>query len=196
MKRLLAFFLALLFLTGCAANAPAEEPAAEEPTAESQSVPEAEAAEPAMLGSFSAQALTGETVDQTYFANADLTILNIWATYCGPCKEEMPVLGELDRELENVQVLGIVTDVIDQKGEPDAAQVELALELTEAFQCDYPNLILNQSLAQLGFASLQAVPATLFIDREGYLVGMGFYGSLDEDGWRQAIAERLEMTKS
>ena len=172
MKKLLAFLLALLLLTGCAAKAPAEEPAVEEPAAESQTAPEAEAAAPTMLGSFSAQTLTGDSLDQSFFANADLTILNVWATFCGPCKEEMPVLGELDRELENVQVLGIVTDVIDQKGEPDEAQVELALELTEASQCDYPNLILNQ-----------------------YLVGMGFYGSLDEDGWRQTIAERLEMVQ-
>ena len=196
MKKTLALLLALLLLTGCGANTPKEEPVVEEPIAgETVEEPAEESSEPAYLGDFSAQTLTGETLDQSFFANADLTVINIWATYCGPCKQEMPVLGALDKELENVQVLGIVTDVIDQNAEPDEAQVELAMELLTAYGCDYPNLILNQSLANLGFASLQAVPATLFVDKDGKLVGMGFYGALDEENWRNTIDERLELAQ-
>ena len=196
MKKSLALLLALLLLTGCGANTPKEEPVVEEPIAE-ETVEETaeEPAEPVYLGDFSAQTLTGETLDQSFFANADLTVINIWATYCGPCKQEMPVLGALDKELENVQILGIVTDVIDQNAEPDEAQVELALELLAAYGCDYPNLILNQSLANLGFANLQAVPATLFVGKDGKLVGMGFYGALDEENWRSTINERLELAQ-
>ena len=196
MKKAFALLLALLLLTGCAADTPKEEPVVEEPTVE-EKVEEsaAETAEPAYLGDFSAQTLTGETLDQSFFAGADLTVINVWATYCGPCKQEMPVLGALDKELENVQVLGIVTDVIDQNAEPDESQVKLALELLEAYGCDYPNLILNQSLANLGFANLQAVPATLFVDKDGKLAGMGFYGALDEENWRNTINERLELAQ-
>ena len=105
----------------------------------------------------------------------------------------MTYLGQLDRELDNVQVLGIVTDVIDQNAQPDEAQVELALEIMEASGCSYPSLILNESLAYLGFAGLSAVPATLFVDNEGNLIGQGFYGALDEAGWNAVITERLEM---
>lgn len=196
MKKAFALLLALLLLTGCAADTPKEEPVVEEPTAEEKVEESAgETAEPAYLGDFSAQTLTGETLDQTFFAGADLTVINVWATYCGPCKQEMPVLGALDKELENVQVLGIVTDVIDQNAEPDESQVKLALELLEAYGCDYPNLILNQSLANLGFANLQAVPATLFVDKDGKLAGMGFYGALDEENWRNTINERLELAQ-
>ena len=204
MKRFLALLLVCLLLTGCAANSPAETPAetpTEEVTAEekpavkeeSEAPAEEAAEEPIYLGTFSAQSLTGETVNESIFSEADLTVINLWATYCGPCKQEMPILGALDRELENVQILGIVTDVIDQQGEPDENQVALALEIMEACGCDYPSLILNQDLAYLGFASLQAVPATLFVDSEGYLVGMGFYGALDEAGWRETISQRLEL---
>ena len=196
MKKAFALLLALLLLTGCAADTPKEEPVVEEPTVEEKVEESAgETAEPAYLGDFSAQTLTGETLDQTFFAGADLTVINVWATYCGPCKQEMPVLGALDKELENVQVLGIVTDVIDQNAEPDESQVKLALELLEAYGCDYPNLILNQSLANLGFANLQAVPATLFVDKDGKLAGMGFYGALDEENWRNTINERLELAQ-
>lgn len=210
MKKMLAILLALLVLSGCAAQPVAEEPKAADtaPTTETK-VPsetetpeetvtsaEASAEEPIRLGEFSAETLTGETLDQTWFANADLTVINVWATYCGPCKTEMPILGALDKELENVQILGVVTDVIDQNANPDPAQISLAQDLLTAYECEYPNLILNQSLAYLGFASLQAVPATLFVDRDGYLVGPGFYGALDEAAWRLTIEERLEMALS
>lgn len=177
-----------------------EEPAVEEPVQEEIAVEEpaeeTQQEEIIPFGTFTAQTITGETVDESFFSNAELTVVNVWATYCGPCKKEMPVLGMLDRELGNVQVLGIVTDVLDQQGEVDPAQVEVALELHKAYECDYPSLILNEDLAALGFAGLSAVPATLFVDKDGNLVGQGFYGALDETAWRDTIAERLEMIGS
>lgn len=201
MKQILSLILVLLLLTGCGANTPAaEEPAAApETVAEPEKTAEAESKEePAelVLAPFSAQTLTGETVTEAIYAEAELTVINVWATYCGPCKQEMPVLGMLDRELEDVQILGIVTDVIDQNGDPDPDQVDLALELTEAAACEYPNLILNESLAYLGFGDISAVPATLFVDSEGVVIGRGFYGALDEETWRQTINERLEQVKN
>ena len=191
MKHLLSLLLALLLLTGCA-GAPKEETQPVPPAAE-QTEDAAQEDTSAVIAPFSAQTLTGETLTEAFYADADLTVINVWATYCGPCKQEMPILGQLDRELENVQILGVVTDVIDQSAQPDPAQVELALELLEAADCGYPNLILNTSLAQLGFAGLSAVPATLFVDSQGRMVGQGFYGALDESTWRQVIQERLEQ---
>lgn len=203
MKRLLLILLVLVMFAGCAAPA-AEGPVqpeeiTTETTDETVEATEETAEQPqeetVSLGTFTAQALTGGEYDERYFADAELTVINVWATYCGPCKQEMPVLGALDRELENVQVLGIVTDVLDQQGEVDPKQVEVALELHTTLGCDYPSLILNEDLAMLGFASLTAVPATLFVDRNGNLVGQGFYGALDEAGWRDTIAQRLELVE-
>ena len=160
--------------------------------ADSASVPES----PIPLGEITAESLTGDTIDQTVFAGHKLTVINVWATFCGPCKQEMPVLGKLAEELkDDVQVLGIVTDVVDQSGNPDEVQVQLAKDLVAASDVGYQNLILNESLAQLGFASLQAVPATLFVDGDGNLVGKGFYGALEEDDWRQVIDERLALAE-
>lgn len=149
------------------------------------------------LGDFSAETLDGETVDQTVFEGHKLTVVNVWATFCGPCKTELPVLGALAREMEGeVQFIGIITDVLDQNGKPDPEQLSLAAEILEESEVEYQNLILNESLAQLGFASLSGVPATLILDAGGYLVGKGFYGSQDEEGWRKIIAERLEMAEN
>ena len=194
MKRILFVCFLLLLLTGCRAGEQTP-PAPEAPEAASQQetdrAPETEA--PTPLGSFTAQTLTGDTLTESVFAERALTVVNVWGTFCGPCKEEMPVLGRLHQELEDVQVLGIVIDVTDQQGQPDESQVELALDLLEAAEADYPNLILNESLAMLGFAGVEGVPATLFVDQDGNLVGQGFYGALDEASWREVIAQRLEQ---
>ena len=196
MKRFLAAALCLMLLTGCgAAEKPApgttEEPSTSAPaeTAPTETPP----AEPVNLGAFSAETLEGETLTQEFFANADLTLINLWGTYCGPCKAEMPVLGMLDKELENVQVLGIIIDATKQNGEVDPDQVAVAQTLMEAAEAEYPTLILNQELAKRGFGSMTAVPATVFVDSQGNLVGEGFYGALDEDNWRATIEQRLEM---
>lgn len=196
MKKLIATMLCLLALAGCSSTnttAAPDAPVSDQPSATEQTPEQPEAEAPMALGSFEAQMLDGETVTQEIFGNADLTVLNLWATFCGPCKEEMPVLAVLDQEYDNVQVVGIVTDAIDQKGEPDPGQLEIAQALCEAAGVTYPNMILNLSLAQIGLASMEAVPATLFVDSEGNLVGQGFYGALDEDGWRAEIQARLEM---
>ena len=204
-KRIFAALSAFaLLLTACSTeegSAFSSEPAASssssvssaESASVSESASEAEEHEH-YLGDFSAETVTGETVDQTIFADARLTVINVWATYCGPCKAEMPILGEIARERAGeVQILGIVTDVIDQYGNPDADQVAFAQEIMDEADVEYTNLILNQSLAMIGFASLSAVPATLFVDADGNLVGSGFYGSLNEKQWNETIEERLGM---
>lgn len=177
---------------GAASSAPAPQTSGAASGADSASAPES----PVPLGEFTAESLTGDTIDQTVFEGHKLTVINVWATFCGPCKEEMPVLGKLAEELkDDVQIIGIVTDVVDQSGAPDEGQVELARDLAAASGAAYQNLILNESLAQLGFAGLQAVPATLFVDGDGNLVGKGFYGALPEEDWRQVIDERLALAE-
>ena len=76
---------------------------------------EAEQAGAAFLGRFTAQDLQGNGVSQSIFADYDLTMINVWATYCPPCLQEMPDLGKLSEEYKDkgVQVLGIVSDVMD-----------------------------------------------------------------------------------
>lgn len=197
-RTLIAPLLALaVLLAGCGAGSPLLEGGDTAPSSGSGAASDAaDTAQTVYLGDFTAQTLDGEAIDQTVFQGHALTVVNVWATFCGPCKDEMPILAKLDGEMgDEVQFLGVVTDVTDQDLNPDQAQVDLAAQLAEAAGVAYRNLQLNESLAMLGFAGLQAVPATLFVDANGCLVGQGFYGALDEENWRTVIEERLEQAR-
>ena len=186
MKRLFALMLALLVLAGCGTKDTATETVKEETPVEVSTN---------AFGSFSAETLEGETLTETVFADADLTVVNLWGTFCGPCIQEMPTLGMLHEELEDVQFLGIVLDCNDQFGGVDPDQAALASDIMAQAGATYPSLVLNQSLAMIGMANFQYIPTTLFVDKDGNIVGTEIVGAMDEAGWRETIAERLEMAR-
>ena len=86
-----------------------------------------------VLSSFSATDLDGNTVDQSVLADYDLTMVNVWATFCGPCINEMPDLGELAQEYadKKVQIIGLVSDVLNTDGTISEEQVQTARDIVE-----------------------------------------------------------------
>ena len=51
------------------------------------------------IGEFNAKTLNGDTVTEESFKDYNLTMINVWATYCGPCKQEMKDLAALYQSL-------------------------------------------------------------------------------------------------
>lgn len=51
------------------------------------------------ISEFTSYDLEGNEVDSSVFANADITVVNIWGTFCDPCVDEMPAMAEWDAEL-------------------------------------------------------------------------------------------------
>ena len=73
---------------------------------------------------FTAKNLDKEDIDSSIFADKDLTVLNVWETFCGPCINEMPELAAWAKEMpENVQIVGLVADI---SGESDDEHIALA----------------------------------------------------------------------
>lgn len=126
------------------------------------------------LAAFTATDLEGNTVDQSILKDFDVTMFNVWGTFCTPCHAEMPDLGELNAEYadKGAQVVGIVIDVFNTDGSLDESQVELARELAHDLGADYTHLLPSGDLIRLGVASLSGVPATFFADSEGNLLDM------------------------
>ena len=150
-----------------------------------------------ILTEFTAADLDGNPVDQEIFADYDLTMVNVWATFCGPCLQEMPDLGALHQEYQDqgFQIVGIVTDVLNQDGSISESQVEVAKEAVEATGADYLHLLPSEDLIGLLLWQVTSVPTTIFVDSEGNMVGMGYLGSRDADSWREIIEEKLAQVR-
>lgn len=139
-----------------------------------------------VFGTFTTQTLSGEDVTESIFAKADLTMVNIWGTFCGPCIHEMPDIGELGREYadQGVQIVGLISDVSE-------AGDETALEIVEATQADYMHIVASQDLQKGILREVQVVPTTIFVDSEGRQVGDAYYGANSKEGWQEVIEKLL-----
>ena len=118
------------------------------------------------------------------FAGHPVTAINLWATWCGPCKEELPELETLNAELEenDCQIIGIVTDATKDR------KIEKAKEILRNAGADYVNLVPFEALSEM--LPQNCWPTTYFVDENGVLVGEPV-DSADPDMYRETIAELL-----
>jgi thiol-disulfide isomerase/thioredoxin len=93
-------------------------------------------------------------------------IINFWATWCAPCRREIPLLKQLaaDHAGENFQVIGIAVDFRDK-----------VLAYADEMQIDYPMLIGEQDALDAANAfGVEAVglPFTIFTDNAGRVIAL------------------------
>ncbi len=124
---------------------------------------------------FATKDLNGKDVNQDIFAGKKLTMINIWGTFCPPCIEEMPELGELSREFANkdVQIIGIVIDV---SGADDKEHMDLAKKIVKDANVDFVNIYPDKELEN-ALQDVSAVPTTFFVDSKGNVVGAPVIGA-------------------
>jgi thiol-disulfide isomerase/thioredoxin len=136
------------------------------------SPPVPEAAGPALLQtSLPDLAGTSQRLDQW---KGKVLVVNFWATWCAPCREEIPALVRLQRDLgdRGLQVVGIAIDQLD-KVRPYAAEMGM----------NYPILIGELDaidLARQAGNELGALPFTVVLDRNGNAV-RGELGRVTEE---------------
>lgn len=152
--------------------------------------------EPAgILSRFTATDLSGSEVDQSIFEDYDLTMVNIWGTFCGPCIKEMPALGEISKEYaeagKRFQIVGIVSDLLDQNGNVSDALLDSAKEIVSVSDANFTHLVPSASLYPL-LSQVTAVPTTLFVDRDGNQVGYAQLGAHTKADWIKIIDGLLE----
>ncbi|MGL6070250.1 TlpA family protein disulfide reductase [Craterilacuibacter sp.] len=150
-----------------------------------------------MSFSVSASALAGSSnLDQTRFSSLNgksqtlaqwrgkVVVVNFWATWCAPCREEMPMLDALRSRWRNqgVEVVGIALD------QPVEVQ-----NFLRSLRIGYPVLLgdadtlgLMRSLGN----STGGLPFTVILDRQGKVVAR-LTGKLSEQNLRQAVEPRL-----
>lgn len=134
-----------------------------------------------------APAITGETLSGEPFALADyrgkVVALNVWASWCAPCRAEAPALIQLSNELgpKGVQFIGL--DTRDTKAAAEA--------FVRRFEVPYPNVWDPDAQLQLAFRDSlppQAIPSTLLVDKQGRVAGR-ILGEVDRTKLRELLTE-------
>lgn len=139
----------------------------------------------------------GNEVDESIFSDYDLTMINIWATYCNPCLREMPDLADLNKEYteKGVQIIGIVMDVFNPDGTVSSDMMKVVEEVVEKTGADYPHLLPSEDLIVSELRFIQSVPTTIFVDKDGMKVGETYKGAKSKEKWEKVIEETLEELK-
>ncbi len=148
--------------------------------------------EEGIFSSFTTKDLDGNNVDQEILKGKKLTLVNVWATFCGPCLREMPELEKLSKEMEalDVQIIGVVLDVTDRNYRIKNDQMQQAKEIVLQTGVSFPSLIPCRGLAALG--AIQSLPTTFFVDEDGRQIGDVCVGARNLAAWRTLVENVLE----
>ena len=146
-----------------------------------------------IFGEFEAKTLDGEDVTQEIFGQSKLTMINIWGTFCGPCIQEMPDLGEIADEYadKGFQIVGICTDAVNLDGEILEDVVETAKADAQETGADYLHIVPVGEIFTDLLPRVTGVPTTIFVDSKGQQIGLADIGAKDKDAWIQVIEEKL-----
>lgn len=183
-KIIVLYMILLLLIVGCAKEqAP--------PINENQDIQENQEVVADQLPGFEATDLFGHTVTNEIFADYSITMINIWGTFCNPCVREMPDLAQLygDIETMDANLIGILVDVSEEQNK------ELAIEITEENGVAFTNIIPDEALINYLSNNIAAVPTTIFVDRQGHIIGKPVVGARGKDEYKEEIQERLKEVR-
>lgn len=109
-----------------------------------------------------------------------VVMLNFWATWCGPCKREIPDFIELQKQYadKGFTILGVALD--------EPADVEA---FTKANGINYPILLGDNEISN-AYGGIRSIPTTVLIDREGNIVATEV-GMLPKEHWQEAVSRLL-----
>lgn len=106
---------------------------------------------------FTLKSLTGKNLKLSEMSG-NVVLINFWASWCGPCREEMPLLNDLHKKYEPLgfTVLGVNV-------EEDAKN---ARGFLKNFPVDFPVLLDNKNQVSKQY-NVIAMPTTVVVDRDG-----------------------------
>jgi thiol-disulfide isomerase/thioredoxin len=125
---------------------------------------------------FTAPTLDGRNIHLSAYRGHPV-IVDFWATWCGPCRRQIPELVSLYRKYNKSRglvIIGVSCDLIQGDG------VKAVAPFVEEFQIDYPIALADERLVDK--MGVEAIPTTLFVSPKGELVsrivGAGHAGEI------------------
>ncbi len=141
--------------------------------------------------SFETTDIDGKPVaSKELFAPYDITMINIWSTTCPYCITEMPIIEEeYQNKPNNVNIVGLLADVTTM----DATNKATAKKQMAQTKVSYTNLIPNPFMMYSLLSEVSYVPTTIFVDKNGKVIGEPIISAFKEGQIEKAINERLAM---
>ena len=139
---------------------------------------------------FTLESLDGKTMRLSDF-RGKAVLLNFWATWCGPCKIEMPWFVELQKEYgsQGLQIVGVA---MDDSGKDDIAK------FAQEMGVNYPVLLGKEAVGD-EYGGVPALPESFFIGRDGKIVDriIGLKGRSEiEDSIKKALNTQAGTTQA
>ena len=106
---------------------------------------------------FALKSSTGENMRLSEY-RGDVVMINFWATWCGPCRQEMPLLDDLYQRYSRVgfNLLGVNIDDDSRR----------AMQMIEELGVNFP-VLFDASKQVSEMYDVDAMPVTVIVDREG-----------------------------
>ena len=107
-------------------------------------------------------------------------VLNFWASWCPPCKEEMPVFNSIHEEMGD-DITFMMVNLVDGQRETKETGTQYITEQGFTFPVYF------DIKGEAGYTyNVSSIPTTVFIDKDGFII-TGIRGSIDENTLRRGI---------
>lgn len=141
----------------------------------------APAGERKAFGDFASEDLNGAPWDLNHQQRGKIVVVNYWATWCPPCREETPALVRVanDYKARGVEMVGIS---LDEGGE------EVVRDFVQEYAVPYPILMSRERINMTLIP--RTIPVTYLVDRQGR-IAKRYEGAVSESTLKQNIEELL-----
>ena len=134
---------------------------------------------------FSLELLDGRTLNLSDY-RGKVVMVDFWASWCPPCRQEAPVLAEVYREYAGLPVEFIGIDIWDG--------LDAARDYVSRYEVPYPNGVDDTGVIAIDYG-IRGIPEKLFVDRHG-AVTKRFIGPMDQNTLRSILDDLLASEAS
>lgn len=144
----------------------------------------------------SSETIYGEKIDSSIFSDKTFTVVNIWATYCSSCINELEYLQEIYDEFKNHNIgfLGIVSDLkINNYKDKD---LKKAISVVKKNNVKYPNIFADEEFVNYFTGKLFFIPTTIIVDDKGNVIRDIIESAYSKDEYIEIIKKVLDNNVS